>query len=716
MRILMLTNTYFPIVGGLEQSVYSFSEEFKRLGHEVLIVTPTFANAPVEEPGVIRLPAFQKFSWTIFSVNFPVSRLLTQLMQEFSPDIMHSHCPFFMGDFALRLSRQHAIPLVFTYHTMFEDYVQDWPVQNEGVKRFIVKLAAGYANFVDRLIVPCESVQEILLKRGVKTPMEVVPTGVDLKRFSQGDGKGFRERNQIPHDALVIGHAGRLAAEKNLDFLINCMVEALKKEPRAHALVVGKGSSEKMIKDAFEKAGLKERLHLVGVLHYQHLVDAYFAMDVFAFASLSETQGIVLIEAMASGLPVVALDAPGARDVVKDLHNGRLVKEMDQGSFVEALLSVVRCSPEESQTMKQAAKATAQKYTIELSAKRMLEVYEDARSRKSISVGRRNSSQFLLLWRYKAEWDIYKNYIRSIVMSIFEGNFRKTEPVKIVDTTVKDADLAPQSAAVDLAAGPSGGAEKATETTPAPVTVSEIDLYVMTEDGKRIAFVHVKKGFSKVVIIAHGFYTNKDTALFKNMTAAFSKEYDVIAFDFRGHGKSSDVFTWTTLEQKDLRAVAAYAKENKYEKIGVICFSLGAAIALNEASLHQNIDSVIAVSSPMDLGSINYHFWEKEMWEDLKLNMGPKGQGKGVRSGSLSLQKIRPSDIIDKISPTPILFLHGEKDWLVNLRHSQFLFARAKGPKALTVMKDAGHAERMFDAFPDQFMKICLDRFRETLN
>jgi pimeloyl-ACP methyl ester carboxylesterase len=345
----------------------------------------------------------------------------------------------------------------------------------------------------------------------------------------------------------------------------------------------------------------------------------------------------------------------------------------------------------------------------------MLEVYEDARSRKSISVGRRNSSQFLFLWRYKAEWDIYKNYVRSIVMSIFEGNFRKTEPIKIVDTTAKTEVPVPESAIGDLAAAPPAEIVKTAEVTPVPVVESEPDLYVMTEDGKRIAFVHVKGGFSKVVIIAHGFYTNKDTALFKNMTAAFSKEFDVIAFDFRGHGKSSDVFTWTALEQKDLRAVAAYAKENKYEKIGVIGFSLGAAITLNEASLHQNIDSVIAVSSPMDLGSINYHFWEKEMWEDLKLNVGPKGQGKGVRSGSLSLQKIRPRDIIDKISPTPILFLHGEKDWLVNLRHSQFLFARAKGPKALTVMKDAGHAERMFDAFPDQFMKICLDRFKETL-
>ncbi len=719
MRILMMTNTYFPIVGGLEQSVYSFSEEFRRLGHEVLIVTPTFEGAPIEEQGVIRLPAFQKFNKTIFSVNFPTSRLLTRLMKEFSPDIVHSHCPFFMGDFALRLSRQHAIPLVFTYHTMFEEYTQDLPVQNEGVKRFMVKLAAGYANFVDRLIVPCESVQEILLKRGVKTPMDIVPTGVDLKRFSKGDGKGFREQNHIPLDALVIGHAGRLASEKNLDFLVHCMVEVLKKDARVHALIVGKGSSEKMIKDAFQEAGLQERVHLVGVLHYQNLVDAYFAMDVFAFASLSETQGIVLIEAMASGAPVVALDAPGARDMVKDGSNGRLLMEMDQPSFSEALWWVLNRSPEETQTIKQAARTTAEKYTISASAKRMLAIYEDARSRKSISVGKRNSSQYLFTWRLRAEWDIYKNYIQSIITSIFEGNFQKTEPKKINNTTVKSEDLPPKSAIGDLAVAPLGGTMKTTEPAPSPPQEqegeSEPDLYVMTEDGKRIAFFHVKGGFSKVVVIAHGFYNNKDTVLFRQMTDAFSKEYDVIVFDFRGHGKSSDVFTWTAHEQKDLRAITSYAKENHYTKIGVIGFSLGAAITLIEASCHQNIDSVIAVSSPADLGRIDFRFWEKDMWRDLMLNFGIKGRGKGVRSGSPALQKIRPRDIVDKISPTPILFLHGEKDWLVKLRHSQFLFYKAKGPKVLTIMKDGGHAERMFDAFPDQFMKICLDRFRETL-
>ena len=241
------------------------------------------------------------------------------------------------------------------------------------------------------------------------------------------------------------------------------------------------------------------------------------------------------------------------------------------------------------------------------------------------------------------------------------------------------------------------------------------DLTVMTEDGKKIAFSQVKGGFSSVVIIAHGFFNNKDTHLFRKIAEAFSREFDVIAFDFRGHGQSGDVFTWTAHEQKDLRAIVAYAKTNNYKKIGVIGFSLGAAIALIEASCHQDIDSVIAVSSPADLGSIDYHFWEQDMLEDLKLNLGVKGRGKVVRPGNPALKKQRPVDIVDRISPTPVLFVHGEKDWLIKPVHSQRLFDRAKEPRAQIIIQRGGHAERLFDAFPDQFMKICLDRFRETL-
>ena len=169
-------------------------------------------------------------------------------------------------------------------------------------------------------------------------------------------------------------------------------------------------------------------------------------MDVFAFASLSETQGIVLIEAMAAGVPVVALDAPGAREVVEDYHNGRLLKEMDQQSFVDALLWVLSRTPEELQTIKQILRMTVQKYPINSAAKHMLEIYEKIRSRKSISLGKKNSSRYLFQWRIKAEYDIYGNYIKSVARSVFEGNFQKTEPRKINDTTELPVKLAKKEA------------------------------------------------------------------------------------------------------------------------------------------------------------------------------------------------------------------------------------------------------------------------------
>lgn len=236
-----------------------------------------------------------------------------------------------------------------------------------------------------------------------------------------------------------------------------------------------------------------------------------------------------------------------------------------------------------------------------------------------------------------------------------------------------------------------------------------------TSDGKRIAFRHYSRGHSKVIIIAHGFFNNKDTFLFKGVAEAINKHYDVITFDFRGHGKSNGLFSWTTYEPLDLRAVIAYAKEKNYFKIGILGFSLGASVALIEASCNPDIDSLIVVSAPSDFWKINYHFWEYDMLEDLKLNMGKKGRGKGIRPGNPFMRKIRPFDIVDKISPKPVLFIHGEKDWLIKSNHSKNLFEKAKDPKALEIIKGGGHAERIFDVFPRQFEDVCIDWFRRTL-
>ena len=413
MKILMMTNTYAPMVGGIEESIRSFTAKFEELGHEVMIVAPECEGTPPDEVGVIRLRAIQNFNHSDFSIALPMSGLLPELMKTFTPDIIHCHHPFWMGDIALRLSSQFRIPLVFTYHTMFEQHMHYLPVQNEGTKRFIIDLFTGYANLSNQVIVPSESVRAILLERGVKTPMEVIPTGVDLQEFSKGDGNVIRKRLGIPLNAVVIGSIGRLALEKNLEFLSRSVAAYLKKEPKVHFLVGGDGPLKDQIKKIFEEQGARKRLHLAGVLKGQDLVDCYHAMNIFAFASLSETQGIVLVEAMAAGVPVVAVDAPGVREVVKDGYNGRLIFQENQNHFLEALAWCLKQPASEFERMRKNAQATTKEFAVDLCASRMLKIYQEVRVKEYTSPDHKSSAWYSLVDRLKNEWGMFKNMMHA---------------------------------------------------------------------------------------------------------------------------------------------------------------------------------------------------------------------------------------------------------------------------------------------------------------
>lgn len=238
---------------------------------------------------------------------------------------------------------------------------------------------------------------------------------------------------------------------------------------------------------------------------------------------------------------------------------------------------------------------------------------------------------------------------------------------------------------------------------------------IATQDDHEIAIRHFKGNHQEVVILAHGFYNNKDAYLFKSMAENFSREWDVISFDFRGHGESEGLFSWTSCECLDLRAAVDYAKTQGYSRIGVIGFSLGAAVTLIEAGQNRDIHSVIAVSAPYNFWKINYRFWEKEMLSDLQLNLGPKGKGKGVRPGNPFMTKIRPIDVVHKISPTPVFFIHGRRDWLIHPLHSVKLMRKAKKPKKLLLVPETGHAEKIYDAKPDILMEACVEWFSDTL-
>ncbi|MFP4237597.1 MAG: glycosyltransferase [Desulfonatronovibrio sp.] len=330
MNICMFTNTYLPHMGGVAKSVAAFAEDLRLRGHQVLIISPTFPHEkePSDEEHVLRVPAIQNFNGSDFSVSIPLPFIINHKINSFGPDIIHSHHPYLLGDAALRTAYRRDLPLVFTHHTLYEQYTHYVPLDSQAMKRLAVLLATSYANHCARVIAPSQSIAELIARRGVKTPIQVIPTGVDLEYFHSGKGADFRTQYHIPEDVPVIGHLGRLAPEKNLEYLTRAVVQALKIIPqKARFLVVGSGPSQEHIQQIFDENGLIDRLIMAGKQTGQELANAYRAMNIFVFASKSETQGMVLTEAMAAGVPVIALDASGVREVVRDDYNGRLLNQ-----------------------------------------------------------------------------------------------------------------------------------------------------------------------------------------------------------------------------------------------------------------------------------------------------------------------------------------------------------------------------------------------------
>jgi glycosyltransferase involved in cell wall biosynthesis len=403
-NIVLITNTYLPHVGGVARSVAAFREAYGAAGHEVLVVAPAFPETPEGEVGVLRVPAIQNFNASDFSVALPLPAGVHGALERFAPDIIHSQHPFLLGMTAIRAARTLDRPLVFTHHTLYEEYTHYVPADSPALRHFVIELATAYGNLADLVIAPSESIRDLITARGVTSPVQVIPTGVDVERFAAGDGSALRRRLGIPADAFVVGHMGRLAQEKNIPFLADALCRFLAAGDDRHCLVVGDGDAADAFVTRFREAGLGARLHRPGVLEGQALVDALAAMDLFAFASLSETQGMVLTEAMAAGAPVVALEAPGVREVVRDGHNGHLVKDPTTAAFAAALTAVREADPAGRAALVAGARETAQSFSMTASAAAALRCYGELRHRDG-------PAQALL----ERRWEQLRNRIRAEV-------------------------------------------------------------------------------------------------------------------------------------------------------------------------------------------------------------------------------------------------------------------------------------------------------------
>ncbi|HQE22578.1 MAG TPA: glycosyltransferase family 4 protein [Syntrophomonadaceae bacterium] len=376
MRIGIFTDSYKPYTSGVVTSITTFKEELVRQGHEVFIFAPNYPQECEPEENVYRFYSLPSPTNPDFTLAIPVLPGLNMLVKRLNLDIIHVHSPFTMGRVGLRYSRKYGIPIVFTYHTLYDQYVHYVPVAQNLAKEVVIRYSNDFCNHCHHIIVPTTEVEQILKQHHIRTPITVLPTGVPLHKLQNGDSQWLKSNYPIPKENKVLLFVGRLTKEKNLEFLIQAF--RLVKEKYSHTTLVltAQGPIESELKQLTNQLGLSldQDVVFTGALPYDMLANVYNSADLFVFSSMTETQGLVLIEAMATGLPVVAIRAFGVQDMVDHMVNG-ILTSCDLHEFSEAICSLLGDEVLYNQFKQQALKK-AYHLSAENSARKLEEVYQ----------------------------------------------------------------------------------------------------------------------------------------------------------------------------------------------------------------------------------------------------------------------------------------------------------------------------------------------------
>ncbi len=376
MNILLLSDVYFPRVNGVSTSIQTLREALLAAGHEVTLVVPRYGDE-ADEPGIVRVPG-RKLAFD------PEDRLMhwRKLMKTLHGlpgryDVVHIHTPFFAHYAGLRYAKRMGLPVMETYHTLFEEYFYLYlPVLPRAwLKRLARTISSRQCNQLDAVVAPSEPMLKALRGYGVHQPVEIIPTGMPQAIFAEASGAGFRGRHGIAPQRPMLLFVGRVAYEKNIGFLLQMMASLRQSQPEACLVIAGEGPAEEALRREAEALGLAESVRFVGYLDRgRELLDCYRAANLFVFASRTETQGLVLLEAMAQGTPVVALAEMGTKDVLKEGEGCRIAPD-DPEAFAR-LVAELLVLPGELAALSVKAVNYAHGWRADRMAARMVEVYD----------------------------------------------------------------------------------------------------------------------------------------------------------------------------------------------------------------------------------------------------------------------------------------------------------------------------------------------------
>lgn len=380
MHIAHFTNYYLPTVNGVVRSVEAFRKALTQQGHNVFVFAQTDGDYEDDAPFIFRYPSLTLPGEIDIPAVIPISPFVDRLLPALKPNVIHTHHPVLLGQAAAKKAEELDLPLVFTFHTQYREYTHYFPLPQDAIQEFLKDAVETWLKDFMRkcqhIIVPSESMKEILISDyGLQDRYTVIPTGIDLEPYQAVDGNELRARKNWQNDKVLIS-IGRLAPEKNWDTLLRAASIVYQEHPDLRLVLIGDGSDKEVLQNLAAELGIAERVTFTGELPFTEVTLYLKAADIFGFASVTETQGLVTMEAMAAGLPVVAVDASGTRDIVDNGEQGFLVRNDadDLAASIKRLLN----SPEKMRRFSINALKKAKTFDVKYLAKKLTGVYEQA--------------------------------------------------------------------------------------------------------------------------------------------------------------------------------------------------------------------------------------------------------------------------------------------------------------------------------------------------
>jgi len=386
LKVLFISDVYFPRINGVSTSIRTFVEQMQNLGHEVHLIAPDYAVTTQDESWIKRIPARSiYFDPEDKLMKYAAAMQLLPALQQEKYDVIHVHTPFVAHYLGVQLSRKLGIPCLETYHTFFEDYLHHYlPWMPQLVARGLARMISKrQCNAVDAIVAPSQPMLDVLRAYGVKVAAEVIPTGLQEHSFKAADGKAFRLKYGIALDRPMLLYVGRVAFEKNIDFLL-WMVKLLSEErPDILLVITGEGPALPSLRLLTKTLAIEKNVMFIGYLdRHTELNACYETADVFVFASKSETQGLVILEAMAQGTPVVAIAELGTASILIEGH-GALISAENTLEFSEKVHQLLIYPEQRLELGRRAKNYARDKWTAKLQAERMLKFYLQLNSSKA---------------------------------------------------------------------------------------------------------------------------------------------------------------------------------------------------------------------------------------------------------------------------------------------------------------------------------------------